>query len=149
MTKVDFYTRVDDKLRLLSVLCGKALRQKTRVWISAPDETIATILDRSLWSVPAIAFLPHCLAHSALAPETPIVIGVSGAAPLHDQLLINYCYEQPAYFSRFERLIEIVSCDEADAEQARQRYRFYQDRGYALQVHDLRNNGDTSRRDAD
>lgn len=149
MTKVDFYTRVDDKLRVLSVLCGKALSRKTRVWISAPDEAVALTLDRSLWAVSAIAFLPHCLAHSALAPETPIVIGWSGAAPSHDQLLINYCDDQPVYFSRFERLIEMVSSEESDAERARQRYRFYQDRGYAIQVHDLSKTGETSRRNAD
>lgn len=137
MTKVDFYTRVDDKLKLLSVLCGKALRQKTRVWISASDDTAAATLDRSLWVAPALSFLPHCLADHALAPETPIVIGLPATTPSHAQLLINTCDEQPAYFSRFERLIELVSVDDADVERARLRYRFYQDRGYAIQVHDL------------
>jgi len=61
----------------------------------------------------------------------------TGADPLHDGVLINLRAEQPPYFSRFERLIEIVSLDDEDRRLARERYRFYRERGYPLDSHDL------------
>jgi len=36
------------------------------------------------------------------------------------------------FFSRFERVIEIVTQDENDARLGRERYSFYKDRGYEL-----------------
>ena len=36
-----------------------------------------------------------------------------------------------------QRLIEIVSLDDADVGAARARYRFYRDRGYEIRSHDL------------
>jgi DNA polymerase-3 subunit chi len=42
------------------------------------------------------------------------------------------------FFSRFERVIEIVGCDDEDARLGRSRYSFYRDRGYALRHFDLR-----------
>ena len=54
-----------------------------------------------------------------------------------DEVLINLRAEWPPFFSRFQRLIEIVSLDEQDRGQARERFKFYRDRGYAIQSHDL------------
>jgi len=56
---------------------------------------------------------------------------------VHEQILVNLCAESPAAFSRFERLIEIVSLEEADRDRARERYRFYKDRGYEIRTHNL------------
>ena len=36
-----------------------------------------------------------------------------------------------------QRLIEIVSLDEEDRRRARERYKFYRDRGYEIRTHDL------------
>ena len=44
----------------------------------------------------------------------------------------------PVGFERFERLIELVGTDEVDRTQARQRWRHYADRGYAIQRHDVK-----------
>ena len=52
-------------------------------------------------------------------------------------MLINLRAEQPPFFSRFQRLVEIVSLDEEDRSHARARFKFYRDRGYAIQSHDL------------
>jgi DNA polymerase-3 subunit chi len=41
----------------------------------------------------------------------------------------------------FERLLEIVSTDPEDRERGRARYRFYQERGYAVTPLDLRDQG--------
>ena len=55
----------------------------------------------------------------------------------HDQVLLNLTETPPAVFSRFERLVEIVSLDADDRQRARTRWRFYSERGYALASHDL------------
>ncbi|RDJ93817.1 DNA polymerase III subunit chi, partial [Lacticaseibacillus rhamnosus] len=41
------------------------------------------------------------------------------------------------FFSRFQRLVEIVGTDASDRQAARERYRFYRDRGYEIRTHQL------------
>ena len=90
-----------------------------------------------LWTWPAIAFVPHCMAHDPLAAETPVLIAAeTGQAPLCD-VLLNLGEDCPAAFERFDRLLEIVSRDDADRKAGRARYKFYRDRGYAIESHDL------------
>ena len=77
----------------------------------------------------------------ALAGETPIwidhVVEHPGDQPDRACVLINLQAEPPPFFSRFERLAEIVGIDEEDAVAARARYRFYRERGYELRTHNL------------
>lgn len=135
MTRIDFYTQVDNKLRFAGKLCAKALTQKLRVNVYAPDSALAARFDRLLWTDPSTGFIPHCSADDPLAPETPVLIHARESELLHDALLINLDPAWPPFFSRFERVLEIVSTDPDDAAAARARFRFYRDRGYALQTH--------------
>ena len=137
MTRIDFYTKVDDKLRFAGKLCAKALSQKLRVNVYAPDAALAERFDRLLWTDNATGFIPHCRAGDPLAAETPVLIHEREGELLHDTLLINLDAAWPPFFSRFERVIEIVSTDTQDATAARERFRFYRDRGYAMQTHDM------------
>ena len=43
----------------------------------------------------------------------------------------------PSFFSRFERVAEIVGIDDADVTAGRNRYRYYRERGYELRSHSL------------
>lgn len=135
MTRIDFYTKIDDKLRFACRLCAKALSQRMRVSVYAPDPALSERFDRLLWTDNAISFLPHCYAEDALAPDTPVLIHTRDDLLLHDDLLINLDANWPPFFSRFQRMIEIVSLAEEDASAARSRFRFYRDRGYALKTH--------------
>jgi len=137
MTRIDFYTKVDDKLRFAGKLCVKALSQQLRVNVYASDAGLAERFDRLLWTQNATGFIPHCRADHPLAHETPVLIHEREGALLHDALLINLDTAWPPFFSRFERVIEIVSTDTRDATAARERFRFYRDRGYAMQTHDM------------
>ena len=137
MTRIDFYTKVDDKLRFAGKLCAKALTQSLKVNVYVPDAGIATRFERLLWSDQATSFLPHCRADDPLAPQTPILIHLQEGALLHDTLLINLDVAWPPFFSRFQRVVEIVSTETEDAALARDRFRFYRDRGYAMQSHDM------------
>lgn len=137
MTRIDFYTKVDDKLRFAGKLCAKALSQKLKVNVYVPDEMQATRFERLLWSDNATSFIPHCRVDNPLAAQTPVLIHTQESALLHDALLINLDHAWPPFFSRFQRVIEIVSTDTDDAASARERFRFYRDRGYAMQSHDM------------
>jgi DNA polymerase-3 subunit chi len=93
-----------------------------------------------MWTWPATGFVPHCAASDTLAPDTPILIGQSDdAAPADCRLLLNLGADCPPHFARFERLLEVVGTDEADRQAARERFRLYRSRGYAIASHDLVN----------
>ena len=70
------------------------------------------------------------------SPE-PVLLG-EGIDPAdeHD-VLVNLSDGVPPFFSRFDRVAELVGGDETARAAARARYRFYQDRGYSLETHKL------------
>jgi len=141
LTTIDFYFNAADRLQVACRLAGKALEQRKRMLIFAPLAEVAQKLDRMLWTWPAIAFVPHCLATDALAAETPVLIASDGeAAPVCD-VLLNLWHECPAFFARHDRLLEIVSQDEEDRRAGRSRYTWYRERGYPIRSHDLASGG--------
>jgi DNA polymerase III subunit chi len=137
MTTIDFYTHVDDRLAVAARLAAKAVAQHGRVRLLTPDEASTAALDRLLWTQPATGFLPHCRLGSPIAAETPVIVDHVLEHEGPAEVLINLRNEPPPFFSRFARLAEIVSPDEADAAAGRERYRFYRERGYELRAHNL------------
>jgi DNA polymerase-3 subunit chi len=137
LTTIDFYFNADDRLQVACRLAGKALAGGQRVLVFAPQAELAQRLDRMLWTAPAIAFVPHCMAGDAHATDTPIVISGDAAGQAARDVLLNLSTECPPSFERYARLLEIVSRDEADRRGARERYAHYRDRGYAIRSHDL------------
>ncbi len=140
MTQIDFYTHVDDKLKTACQLAGKAFAHGLKVTVYCPDRETAQRFDRALWMTPAIGFVPHCAPDDPLAADTPVIVDCTGERLLHDEVLLNLRPEWPPFFSRFQRLIEIVSLDERDRTGARERFRFYRERGYEIRTHDLSRN---------
>jgi len=140
MTQIDFYTHVEDKLRVTCQLAGKAFARGLKVIVFCADRESAHRVDRALWTTPAIGFVPHCAPDDPLAAETPVIVDCRGEALLHEEVLVNLRPEWPPFFSRFQRLIEIVGTDGEDRAQARERFRFYRDRGYEIRTHDLSRN---------
>ena len=141
MTEIIFYTFADNPLDVARRVAAKAHGQGKQVMIYAPDPAIADHIDRLLWTTPVLGFVPHCRDTDALAPETPVLIGAQVDALRTADVMINLHHEQPPAFARFERLVEIISQDDVGREHGRERYRFYQTRGYALKTHDLRQHG--------
>lgn len=138
MTEITFYTFADNPLDVARRVAAKAYGQGRQVMIYAPDAAMADAIDRQLWTTPALSFVPHCRDTDALADATPVLIGANADALRSADIMINLHFEQPPAFARFERLVEIVGQDADGRELGRQRYRFYQARGYALKTHDLR-----------
>jgi DNA polymerase-3 subunit chi len=137
MTKIDFYYHVENKFQTACSLSAKAYARGMKVLAFCADAEASQKFSRMLWTAPALSFIPHCTADDKLAPVTPVIVDHAGANPIHDDVLINLRTERPPFFSRFQRLVEIVTLDEEDRELARDRFKFYRDRGYAIENHDL------------
>ena len=140
MTSIDFYFNAGDRLGVACRLAGKALLQKKRVLIYAPQPEMAQKIDRLLWVSTATSFIPHCYLHDPLAADTPVLIA-AGDATAPDaaacDVLLNLAAECPPFFERHERLLEVVAQDDDGRSAGRARYAFYRDRGYAIRNHDL------------
>ena len=141
MTRVDFYVSPnnasDANLQLACRIADKAWQQQNQVYIHTATPEQAKQLDDLLWVFRDGAFIPHCQSDNNLSAETPIIIGCDTAPAKPAEVLINLAQEVPGFFSRFERVIEIVAGDEPTRTQARQRFKFYRERGYPLETHDL------------
>jgi len=139
MTQIDFYTHAANKYHTACILCAKAMERGLRVRVYTPDAATTEKMDQLLWSTPAVGFIPHCRVSDSLAPITPVIVDHNADMLEHDGILLNLHAEQPLFFSRFQRLIEIVGADESDRAAARERFRFYRDRGYEIHTHDIGN----------
>ena len=137
MTKIDFYTGTDDKLRTACLLSHKAMQNGLRVLLHTPDQATAEMLDQLLWQHPAAAFMPHCLSSDQAAAEMPVIIGHQPEPFPHSEVLISLHTTCLPFFSRFERVIEIVSHDAEDSRLGRERFGFYRERGYEMRHFDL------------
>jgi DNA polymerase-3 subunit chi len=137
LTRIDFYHDAADRLQVACRLAAKAAQQKLRVLIYAPDAEVARNVDRMLWTSPQTGFLPHCMVHDRLAADTPVLIASDADATPHDEVLVNLGDDRPAHFARFQRLVEIVGRDEPGRAAARDRFRFYRERGYEIYTHNL------------
>lgn len=137
MTTIDFYFNAADRLQVACRLAGKAVAQKKRLLVYAPQADLAKQIDRMLWTWPAISFVPHCFAEDAAAAETPVLIALDGESAPACELMLNLAPECPPFFERFERLLEVVSQDAEERRAGRARYAWYRERGYAIRNHDL------------
>ena len=144
MTRIYFFHGAADRIQAAAQwlqLAWPTLRTQPAVLVYAPDSETAERLDRLLWTQPALSFVPHCHIDSPLAAETPILIAPRlDAAVCENALhacLLNLSNELPAAFSRFSALVEIVSTTDEDRLPARERFKFYRDRGYAIESHDI------------
>jgi DNA polymerase-3 subunit chi len=137
MTRIEFFFNVPDKLRKVIELSEGIIKRGQRLMVFTPDTDVSMRLEGLFWTYPPTGFLPHCRSDSHLAAVTPIIIDWRSEKLTHDEILINLKNEHPPFFSRFRKLIEVVGPDEADRAQARDRYRFYRDRGYEIRTIDV------------
>lgn len=133
MTRIDFHTHVAEKLLFTCRLIRKARTDNHKIVVFCADDAQLQALDEALWNFSAQDFLPHVRATDPLAAQTPILLSVNADEELVEhQVLINLAHHSPAHFARFERLVEIVSTDEADVIAGRERFAYYRQRGYPL-----------------
>lgn len=141
MTKVDFYllgAGRDSRELIACRLVEKAWRLGHRVYLLAPDEPAAVELDELLWTFSQGSFVPHAVCRQESdAGQHPVLIGHAEPPAALSDVLVSLAREVPPWFSRFARVAELVGADEAEKARARERFRFYRERGYPLDTHNL------------
>ena len=143
MTDVAFHFGAPDKIAYACRLLRKAVRAGSRAVVIVNAAQINQ-LDADLWAVAPTDFVAHCLdtADANLQQRSPVILTTAAHPTLAPRpLLVNLSDTMPQAFEKFTRLIEVVSQDEADRSLARQRWKQYTERGYALIKHDLQLKG--------
>ena len=141
MTEVALHLNPPDKPSHACRLLRKACSHSAQVVVMGTDELIAA-LDAALWTFSPTAFVPHCLASAdpLTLRQTPVVLGQGRQVPSglpHHRVLLNLGTALLSGFETFEKVIEVVTPAQEDRVLARQRWKHYADRGYALVRHDL------------
>ena len=138
MTAIEFHVNVPDKLHYSCRLLRKAYRSGANAVVTATPELLLQ-LDKVLWSYSSTEFLPHCRSDSAAATTAATLILLAEQLDVYPpgSVLINLGLQVPGGFERFERFIEVASSSEDDRLAARERWKHYRDRGYALKRHEL------------
>ena len=141
MTRVDFYILQGDDAHTRPLfacrLAEKAYVLGHRVYIHTESATQTAHLDELLWTFKQDGFLPHAVQGTEQDAPSPILLGHTGEPDTNTDVLINLAPEVPLFFSRFERVAELIDQQEQRKRQGRERYSFYRDRGYELQTHQL------------
>jgi DNA polymerase-3 subunit chi len=136
MTRIDFHSNPDSPLDYVCRLVRKAYLSGHKVVLVCDDEAYSASLDDALWNNQPSDFLPHCSSISPEASDTPIILATPNDDTPHHDVMINLARATPTFFSRFERLIEVVAAAPEDVTAGRERWAFYRARGYQLTHHD-------------
>lgn len=141
MTRVDFYISPNKaeqaSMQLACRIAEKAYAKQNRVYIHVNDPEQARVLDEMLWVFRQGSFIPHCLAEDTQQSQAAVVIGHATPPEMEPDVLINLADQVPNFFTRFERVAEIVSGDDVQRQTARERFKFYRERGYPMETHEL------------
>jgi DNA polymerase-3 subunit chi len=135
MTYIDFYFNVENKFNKIHEIIEREIVRKRKIFIHVDDLNGAKALSDFLYTASLASFLPHSIGH--YEEMTPIHIDWDHKF-VSDDFMINLKSEILPSFSRYLRLIEIVSQNEEDKKTARDRLKFYRDRGYEIQLIDAK-----------
>ncbi len=106
------------------------------MYLYTADEERARQLDNQLWTFSQGSFVAHELwLGQGDSSQAPALIGAVEPPEDHHAVLINLAEDVPAFFSRYERVLELV--DGSNPLPGRKRYQFYKDRGYPLDTHKI------------
>jgi DNA polymerase-3 subunit chi len=143
MPKLDFYvltdTAPDAPLRFVCRLAEKAVDQAHRVYIRVSDDDEAKRIDDLLWTFGDRSFLPHEIAteRSPSHPKINILIGNGPPPEAFRDVLINLGHTAPDSLDTVQRIAEIVPADAERKKAARERFKFYRDRGIEPETHNV------------
>ncbi len=141
MTEIRFHFNVPSRTGYACRLLRKAARQGTPIAVTGPDDLLAE-LDRELWALGPAEFVAHAWARDVDAVPSRLHAGTVWLAPdalaaPHHVALVNLGQSAPRGFETFVRVIEVVSTDPADRAAARERWKVYAGRGYAIDRHEV------------
>lgn len=119
--------------QLLLRLLERALRSDRKLYLHCADQAGAERCSELLWQ--GQNFIPHGL--SGQDPAQQLLIGFGEDPGDNHDVLVNLEASVPDHFSRFERVIELVSGDTEGRNLSREKWTFYKHRGYPVTRHEL------------
>ena len=140
--RVDFAFGAPNRLRTACQVVRKHYLAGRRLIIYHSDPRSLQRFDRLLWGFEPDAFVPHVAVDHPLAAQTPILLVSQNPQP-HPQAipgdawLLNLDNQCPQTASSFQRVLEIVSEQELDKQNARHRWRQYQQWQYDVRGHQI------------
>lgn len=139
MTRIDFYQVGGDETQFTCRLIDMIYRRGHQVYVHAPDEATAKRIDEHLWTFKTDAFVPHGLQSDDISSNEaiPVKIGFNHEPVEHQDVLINLSGKIPDFFSRFDRVAEVVPVDQNSRQSARENYAHYKKIGYVLNYHEI------------
>ena len=135
MTKIDFYLVKGDELLFACRLIALMYRRGHKVHVQTPSIEYAKALDEKLWNYSEDAFIPHSLKEHQF--DSPIKICTETDSPEHKDVFVNLSRSTPKFFSRFDRVAEVVPENELERSFARKAYAYYKERGYEVSYHKM------------
>jgi DNA polymerase-3 subunit chi len=137
VTEVAFYTNVSDATNLVGRLILKAQKLGRKLHVSGLDETHCKSVTEDLHRLEPTSFFGIASStHLEKHDLTSVVISHVSDYSHHD-IIINLTTKVPDRFSTFQRIIEIVSKDDEQIRAARERYRWYKNRGYSIETYKM------------
>ncbi len=118
-----------DHLQLACLKAAECFRSKKRVFIYTDSQKSAHQVDELLWAFDANSFIPHNLPGEGLRGGSPVEISWQEPSGQR-QVLINLSSEVPRFAGQFSQIFDFVPLDETLKQQARLRYRAYQQLGF-------------------
>ena len=143
MPQVDFYIIAENsgnsRLLLACRLTEKAYNLKHTIYIHTSSPGHCEQMDDLLWTFKQNSFVPHALVNSNDV-DTPVLLGWQDDTvenlSQHD-VLINLTDSVPEFFTRFNRVIELVDQNEQVLQQSRLRFKQYREHGFEPTSHKL------------
>ncbi len=138
MTRIDFYILPDIEQQspfdYTARLVQKVYRRGHEIYIHTADETQTAAISQALWER-SDGFLAHQCGDSP--QHCRIQVSHNQSPGKHGDVMINLAGAVPNFFSRFERVLEVVPGRAEDRQQSRTNYQYYRDRGYNLKTHNI------------
>lgn len=140
MPKASFYLIDKPRFReaphlLVAELARRAHAGGKPTLILVRSDSEAEALDALLWDFDPDAFIPHQIAGDDDDAATPVLIVPPGASTPDRPLVINL--RDDCADGGFDQVLEVVPADPEARVESRRRWREYQQRGYAVEKHDM------------
>jgi DNA polymerase-3 subunit chi len=139
--RADFYllSHNDSEARItfLCRIIEKAYLLGHKINVFCPSKQEAEAIDEALWTFKPQSFIPHHIQGEGPTPPPPVQISFEGRPTGHYDILMNLTPEIPAFYSQFNRIIEVILNDDPLKEIARQHYRSYRSWGYIPHLHEI------------
>lgn len=143
MTRVDFAFDADHRVAQAARSILRHVARGSRLFVYCDDPDRMKQIDQALWTASDTAFVPHEPLIEGSAEELPVFLVDQAAWPLvadrvnESDWLVNLDDQCPPEPTLFARVLEIVSSDQTDRQEARERWRQYQAMGLDLHAHPL------------